>query len=242
MNIGELLRELRERCEKPVIRKNAVHRQSDLRFSTRGEGTSSLFELMKPRQMRFGVSEQHATSFRQLGFSTFQFQQLDPQTFLKPGHCIADCGLGAIELLGCRRESAKLNYGVQDFPFIERGIHFPTIYRIIRPIVRENPTFTSIFPGDSMRLSTKAAGKAPYSWTWEKRFSPSSARAAASLKSNSTEEGKHDACRAGIPTIGDFLLCTRAGRFSAGYHQRLGCTISPRRQRREGANPGESSG
>lgn len=53
----------RERGEEPVIRENTVNRQSDLRFSTRGEGTSSLFELMKPRQMRFGVSKQHPTSF-----------------------------------------------------------------------------------------------------------------------------------------------------------------------------------
>jgi hypothetical protein len=33
--------------------------------------------------------------------------------------------LGAIELLGCWRESAKLNHSMQDFPFVKRGIHIP---------------------------------------------------------------------------------------------------------------------
>lgn len=81
--------------------------------------------------MRFDVREQYATQFGEVRSAALDLEQSDAEMILEAGDGVTDGRLGAVELFGRRRETARLDDGLQDLPFIECGSHVDKyIYQI----------------------------------------------------------------------------------------------------------------
>ena len=81
--------------------------------------------------MRFDVREQYATQFGEVCSAALDLEQSDAEMILEAGDGVADGRLGTVELFGRRRETALLDDGLQDLPFIESGSHVDKyIYQI----------------------------------------------------------------------------------------------------------------
>jgi hypothetical protein len=77
LNIWEKPRELGERCEELSVRKDAINGHPDFGFAAWCKRASSVFDLLKPRQMRLDVGEQSATKLGEMRAAPFDPEQLD---------------------------------------------------------------------------------------------------------------------------------------------------------------------
>lgn len=95
----------------------------------RGSGHAARFVQIRPnavRRPRAGCSP-----VREVRSAALDLEQSDAEMILEAGDGVTDGRLGAVELFGRRRETAQLDNGLQDLPFIESGLHVDKyIYQI----------------------------------------------------------------------------------------------------------------